>query len=100
MKLVIIGAGKVGYQIAKQLCEENYDVTLIDTNLTKLREISNKLDVFCVSGDGVSVEVQKEAEVPHADLVIACAPTDEINMLSCLIAKRLGAKFIMSKLNY
>ena len=92
MKIVIIGAGKVGYQIAKQLCEENYDVTLIDTNLTKLREISNKLDVFCVSGDGVSVEVQKEAEVPHADLVIACAPTDEINMLSCLIAKRLGAK--------
>ena len=92
MKIVIIGAGKVGYQIAKQLCEENYDVTLIDNNLTKLREISNKLDVFCVSGDGVSVEVQKEAEVPHADLVIACAPTDEINMLSCLIAKRLGAK--------
>ena len=97
MKIVIIGAGKVGYQIAKQLCEENYDVTLIDTNLTKLREISNKLDVFCVSGDGVSVEVQIEAEVPLADLVIACAPTDEINMLSCLIAKRLGAKYTIAR---
>lgn len=92
MKIVIIGDGKVGYRLAKQLSEENYDVVLIDNNAGKLKEAINKLDIFCVTGDGVSAEVQKEAGVPDADLVIACASTDELNMLSCLIAKRLGAE--------
>lgn len=92
MKIVIIGDGKVGYRLAKQLSEENYDVVLIDKNADKLQETINKLDVISMTGDGVSAEIQKAAGVPDADLVIACAPTDELNMLSCLIAKRLGAK--------
>lgn len=92
MKIVIIGDGKVGYRLAKQLSEENYDVVLIDKNADKLQETINKLDVISMTGDGVSAEIQEAAGVPDADLVIACAPTDELNMLSCLIAKRLGAK--------
>ncbi len=92
MKIVIIGDGKVGYKLAKQLSEENYNVVLIDNNEGRLREAINKLDIICITGDGVSAEVQKEAGVPEADLVIACASTDEQNMLSCLIAKRLGAE--------
>lgn len=92
MKIVIIGDGKVGYKLAKQLSEENYDVVLIDSNAEKLKEATNNLDIICITGDGVSVEVQEEAGVPEADLVIACASTDEVNMLSCLIARRLGAK--------
>lgn len=92
MKIVIIGDGKVGYKLAKNLSEDNYDVVLIDTNEKKLKEALNNLDINCFSGDGVSVEVQKEAGVSEADLVIACASTDELNMLSCLIARRVGAK--------
>ena len=92
MKIVIIGDGKVGYKLAKQLSEENYDVVLIDNNEEKLKETINKLDITCVTGDGVSADVQKEAGVPEADLVIACASTDELNMLSCLIAQRTGAR--------
>ena len=91
MKIVIIGDGKVGYKLAKQLSEDNYDVVLIDNNAGKLKAATNKLDIICITGDGVSAEVQREADVPHADLVIACASTDELNMLSCLIARRLGA---------
>ncbi|MBQ8559876.1 MAG: Trk system potassium transporter TrkA [Tyzzerella sp.] len=97
MKIVIIGDGKVGYKLAKQLSEENYDVVLIDNNEEKLKETINKLDINCVTGDGVSVEVQEEAGVPNSDLVIACASTDELNMLSCLIAKRLGAKHTIAR---
>lgn len=97
MKIVIIGDGKVGYRLAEQLSEENYDVVLIDNNEGKLKETSNKLDVSCITGDGVSAEVQKEAGVPDADLVIACASTDELNMLSCLIAKRLGASSTIAR---
>ena len=92
MKIVIIGDGKVGYRLTKQLSEENYDVVLIDNNAGKLKETINKLDIICIAGDGVSAETQREAGVPEADLVIACASTDELNMLSCLIAKRLGAE--------
>jgi len=97
MKIVIIGDGKVGYKIAKQLSEENYDVVLVDNNAKKLKDTINRLDIFCIVGDGVSAEVQKEADVPHADLVIACASTDEVNMLSCLIAKRMGAKHTIAR---
>lgn len=97
MKIVLIGDGKVGYKLAKQLSEENYDVVLIDNNEGKLKEAINKLDISCITGDGVSIEIQNEAGVPEADLVIACASTDEINMLSCLIAKRLGAKHTIAR---
>ena len=94
---ILIGDGKVGYKLAKQLSEENYDVVLIDNNEGKLKEAINKLDISCITGDGVSVETQKEAGVPDADLVIACASTDEINMLSCLIARRLGASHTIAR---
>ncbi len=97
MKIVIIGDGKVGYKLARSLSAEDYDVVLIDSNERKLRAAIDRLDVFCVSGDGGSVEVQKEADVPNADLVIACTSTDECNMLSCLIAKRLGARHTIAR---
>lgn len=97
MKIVIIGDGKVGYKLAEHLSVDNYDVVLIDNNEEKLKEAINNLDVNCFAGDGVSVEVQAEAGVPDADLVIACASTDELNMLSCLVAKRLGAKHTIAR---
>ena len=97
MKIVIIGDGKVGYKLAENLSEDNCDVVLIDNDEEKLKEAIDNLDINCFAGDGVSVEVQKEAGVPDADLVIACASTDELNMLSCLIAKRLGAKHTIAR---
>ncbi len=92
MNIVIIGDGKVGHKLAKQLSDEKYNVALIDQSERKLRDAVNELDVSCVVGDGANAEVQKEADVPGADLVIACASTDELNMLCCLLTKRLGAK--------
>ena len=97
MKIVIIGDGKVGYKLAKQLSSEKYDIILIDNNEEKLRKSIEKMDVFCVAGEGGSVEVQQRADVPHADLVIACTSTDECNMLSCLIARRLGARHTIAR---
>ena len=97
MKIVVIGDGKVGPKVAAQLSEEDYDIVLIDQNAGKLRESLNQMDVFCITGNGADVEIQKEADVPHADLVIACASTDEMNMLSCLLARRLGAKHTIAR---
>ena len=97
MKIVVIGDGKVGHKVAARLSEEDYDIVLIDQNAGKLRESLNQMDVFCITGNGADVEIQKEADVPHADLVIACASTDEMNMLSCLLARRLGAKHTIAR---
>lgn len=97
MKIVIIGDGKVGYKLAKQLSSEKYYIILIDNNEEKLRKSIERMDVFCVAGEGGSVEVQQRADVPHADLVIACTSTDECNMLSCLIARRLGARHTIAR---
>ena len=97
MKIVIIGDGKVGYKLAKQLSVENYDVVMIDSNERKLKYAVDRLDIACVIGDAADAEVQKEADVPHADLVIACTSADECNMLSCLIARKLGAKHTIAR---
>lgn len=92
MNIVIIGDGKVGHKLALQLSGENYNVTLIDQRERRLKNTLNEMDVSCVIGDGASAEIQREADVPGADLVIACTSTDEMNLLCCLLAKRLGAK--------
>lgn len=97
MKIIIIGDGKVGYKLARQLSVENYDVVLIDSNEKKLKFAIDRLDISCVPGDGADAEVQKEADVPHADLVIACTSADECNMLSCLIARKLGARHTIAR---
>ena len=76
MKIVIIGDGKVGHKLTIQLSEENYDVVLIDQNEGKLKEALNQLDILCITGDGADAKVQKEAGVPGADLVVACARTE------------------------
>lgn len=97
MKIVIIGDGKVGYKLAKQLSADEYDVVMIDNNERKLQDAINRMDINCVHGDGGSVEVQKNAGVEDADLLIACTSTDECNMLSCLIARRIGARHTIAR---
>ncbi len=97
MKIVIIGDGKVGHKLTIQLSEENYDVVLIDQNEGKLKEALNNMDILCITGDAADAEVQKEAGISDADLVVACASTDELNMMSCLLAKRLGAKHTIAR---
>lgn len=90
MKIVIIGAGKIGSTLTEQLLREGHEITVVDVRPQALDAIGNTLDVMTVEGNGVSTETQREAGVPSADLVIAVMSTDEQNLLSCLIAKRLG----------
>ncbi len=97
MRIVIIGDGKVGHKIATELSEEDYDVVVIDQNENQLSGTSNTLDVLCIPGDGADADVQKSAGVSGADLVIACTSLDEINMLSCLVARRVGARHTIAR---
>ncbi|MBE7042303.1 MAG: Trk system potassium transporter TrkA [Ruminococcaceae bacterium] len=92
MNIVIIGDGKVGSTLSSQLQKEGHDIVVIDNNQNALKNLINTQDVMCVEGNGALYEVQEEAGVPNADLVIACTSMDELNMLCCLLSKKLGAK--------
>lgn len=89
MKIVIIGAGKIGTTLAQRLSMEDHQVTLVDIRPEALEEVST-LDVMTVEGNGISKETLLEAGVDKADLAIAVLSTDEENLLACLIAKKLG----------
>lgn len=97
MKIVIIGDGKIGSVLAEQLSRENHEVTLIDKYSSPLNQSNNDLDVMVVEGDGMSRPVQLEAGVNRADLVIACTGEDELNLLCCLIAKKVGARHTIAR---
>lgn len=90
MEIVIIGDGKVGFAIAGQLDREGHNVTVIDSNQAVLDKTSNLLDVVGIYGNGATPQTLKEAGADHADLVIAATSKDEINILSCLLAKKMG----------
>lgn len=92
MKIIIIGAGKVGFTIAENLINENYDITIIDKDTDALLKAEENLDVMCIKGNGVSANILMEADVAASDLLIAVTGSDEINMVCCLTAKKLGVK--------
>lgn len=86
MKIIIIGCGKVGSSLVSQLAEEKHDVTIIDTNVDKLRQVSDAKDVMCIEGSGMNTEVLMQAGLEDTDLLIATTDSDEKNVLCCLIA--------------
>ena len=90
MKIIVVGSGKVGYTLSEQLNDEGHEITMIDIDGDRLQNISATLDIKGIIGNGTSYHIQKEAGVENADLLIAVTNHDEINMLSCLIAKKAG----------
>ena len=90
MNIILVGAGGVGYTLADSLNSEGHQITLVDTNSERLNSALEHIDVQGVSGNGVSHEVLEEAGVRSADLLIAVTDQDEVNMLSCLMAKKLS----------
>ena len=92
MKIIIIGAGKVGFTLAENLVVEDNDVTIIDKSILALEKVEDNIDVMCIKGNGVSANVLLEAGIESADLLIAVTGSDEINMVCCLTAKKLGVR--------
>ena len=97
MKMVIIGNGKVGSSLSSMLANEGHDVTVIDINADALERTQNTEDVMCIEGNGIDADVQRDAAVNKANLVIATTPHDEVNLLCCLIAKKLGTRRTISR---
>ena len=92
MEIVISGLGSVGTTLMQELVDEGHNIVVIDINAQKIENAVNKFDVKGVIGNGASASVLKEAGVQHSDLFIGATNHDELNILCCIIAKKLGAK--------
>lgn len=92
MRILIVGGGKVGRTIAEQLTKEGHDIVVIDNDRRVAEAISDSLDVMSICGNGSSVAVLKEAGVGESGLLIACTAQDELNLMCCMFAKKLGCQ--------
>ena len=90
LKIIVVGCGKVGSTLVEQLVMEGHDITVIDTNISKVEELTNLYDIMGVEGNGASYSVQMEAGIESTDLLIAVTGSDELNLLCCTIAKQVG----------
>ncbi|MEQ8749054.1 MAG: NAD-binding protein, partial [Amphiplicatus sp.] len=86
MRVIVCGAGRVGYGIARRLARENNDVTIVDQSKDLIRTVVERLDVRGVVGNGAYPEILSEAGAREADMIVAVTYSDEVNMVACQIA--------------
>ena len=97
MKIIIAGAGRVGYVLAESLEAEGHDITLIDRNADTIERAANELDVICCLGSATNPDTLREAGAESADILMAVTESDEANMICALAARRLGAKYTVAR---
>jgi len=89
MKIIIIGAGEVGFNIARRLSEENHDVVVIDKDQNKINHLQTVIDVQAIVGSGTSPSLLQEAGIKESDIIVAAADSDEANLIACFFAQHL-----------
>ncbi len=99
MRIIIAGAGEVGTHVAKMMCNANHDVILIDDNEERLRQVDAHFDLMTIVGSVSSIDDLKQANVGTCDLFIAVPPYEELSILSAILAKQLGAKVTIARIN-
>lgn len=98
MKIIIAGAGDVGFHLAKLLAYEAHDIDIIDLDDDKLQYIANHLDVQTIRGNSTSFQILQQAQVDKADLLIAVTESEAVNITTCIIGKNLGAQKTISRI--
>lgn len=99
MKIIIVGAGEVGTHLAKLLARENIDITLMDEDQNKLKDLESNYDLLTYEGLPTSINDLKEIRVKEADLFIAVTPSESVNITACMLATNLGAKKTLARIN-
>ena len=97
MRLIIVGAGKIGATLVEKLSKENHDIVIVDKDAKIVEQIVNRYDVMGVCGGGADRMILEEAMVENADFVIACTSRDELNILCCMLAKKMGAAHTIAR---
>ena len=91
LQIIIVGCGKVGRTLVEQLTQEGHNITIIDRDAQKVQAIANLYDVMGVHGNGASYSLLQEAGIENTDLLIAVTESDELNLLCCTVAKKVGS---------
>ena len=99
MRIVIIGAGKIGRHLARELAEAGHAVTVAESDAEVARQLAESVDALVLEGDGTSMGLLKSAEVSRADWLLAVTGQDEVNLTACELAETLGAKRVLARLN-
>lgn len=98
MKIVIVGCGKIGKSMIKSLTVEGHDVLAIDNDSAILNDTTNTFDIMGVCGNAVDFDTLTEADVSNADVIVSTTDSDEMNMLVCFLARKLGAKHAVARI--
>lgn len=98
MRIVIVGAGKLGYSIAELLANEEFDVVLVDQDEARLEAAKNTLDVLTVAANGASPITMSDSDIREADILIAVTAGDEVNMVACILAKKHGVTHTVARI--
>ena len=97
MKIIVLGAGKVGKTLIKHMSNEDHDIVVVDQNATKVEEVVNQFDVIGVVGNGGSYDILMEAGAEDANLIICVTASDELNILAGLMAKKMGTRHTIAR---
>ena len=97
MRILIIGAGDIGFHLGKHLCAENHDVTMIDSDARKVHRVQEQLDAFVLEGSGSSFRQLQEAGIEQMEVVAALSNNDEVNLLACRLAKKVGVPLTLAR---
>ena len=97
MKIIVLGAGKVGKTLIKHISNEDHDIIVVDQNATKVEEVVNQFDVIGVVGNGGSYDILMEAGAQDANLIICVTASDELNILAGLMAKKMGTRHTIAR---
>ena len=95
---VIVGAGRIGYNLAKRMVDD-HDITVIEKDKESWQKIDDELDCYAIKGSGTNTKILEEADVSKSDFFVATTGNDEVNLLSSVYAKESGVKTIVSRLN-
>ena len=98
LKIVIVGAGEVGYNLSKFLSKEDYSITIVDIDEKKCSRIKNAIDAKVILGNGASQRILQEMDLKQVDYFLALTPIDEINLIASQTAKALGVKKVITRL--
>lgn len=99
MRMVLVGGGKVGSYLARELLEGGHVVTVIEDDHRHAEALSNESDVLVLQGDGTSVDLLESADIHRADWAVAVTGLDEVNLVACQLALTLGARHVLARLN-
>ena len=99
MRVLVVGAGEVGFHLAQRLSEEHQDVVVIEADPERAQTADQKLDVQTIVGNGASISILEQAKVRDAQMLLAVTSADEVNLTACLVAKRMGVPYTVARIS-